>query len=100
MKHLLASFVVLLLLSGCSTAPQAPPPSSIKPIDQTVMVTVKMNLKADPVLASSKIDVKSENGLIVLRGNVATEEAKKKAEEIALKSAKVEKVGNHLEVKP
>ena len=99
MKRILACFAILALLSGCSTAPKDPPPSSIRAIDAAVINMVKMNLKTDPVLASCQIDVKGENGLLVLRGDVPTQEAREKAEEIALKSAKVEKVGNHLEVK-
>lgn len=101
MKALLASFVVLAALSGCAPSGSAstdPPPSSIKPIDQTVLATVKMNLKTDPDLAASNLDVKAENGLVVLRGTVPSQEARKRAEDIAKKSAKVEKVANHLEV--
>ena len=99
MKRLLASLAVLSFLFGCSTAPQEPPPRSIKAIDQSVIATVKMNLKTDPVLAGCNIDVKAENGLLVLRGFVPNQEARDKAEEIALKTPKIEKVGNHLEIK-
>jgi len=100
MKKLLVSLGLAFLMVGCSTAPKDPPPSSIKAIDQSVITAVKMNMKTDMVLAGCKIDVGAENGLIVLRGFVPTEEAKAKAEELALKGAKVEKVANHLEVSP
>lgn len=99
MKTLMALFVALLL-SGCAVAPQDPPPSSIKAIDQTVVATTQMNLKTDAELAASQIKVSAENNLLVLRGTVPSEDAKKRAEEIALKTARVEKVANHLEVSP
>ena len=99
MKTLLALFTLLLLL-GCGVAPQDPPPTSIKAIDQTVVATAQMNLKTDAELASSQIQVSAENNLLVLRGTVPSEDAKKRAEGIALKTARVEKVANHLEVSP
>lgn len=99
MKEILASFAVLAILLGAGCAgPKEPPPRSIKVLDDTVITAVKMNLKTDPVLASSKIDVAAENSLLVLRGTVPNEESKKKAEELARKVSKVENVANHLEV--
>lgn len=98
MKHMIAAVLLGLLFAGC--APQEPPPTSIKPIDQSVVVTVKMNLKTDAELAVADLDVKAENGLLVLRGKVTNEEAKKRAEDIAAKSAKVENVASHIEVVP
>ncbi len=97
MKKWLAFFVLLLLL-GCGVAPQDPPPSSIKAIDQTVVATAQLNLKTDAELAASQIQVSAENNLLVLRGTVPSQDAKKRAEEIAMKTARVEKVANHLEV--
>lgn len=92
-------WLLLLLAFGCAGgAPADPPPSSIKPIDQTVVATTQMNLKTDAELAASGLSVSAENGLLVLRGTVPSEEAKKRAEEIAKKSAGVDKVANHLEV--
>lgn len=99
MKEILAIFVVVsLLFSGCA-GPKEPPPRSIKVLDDTVVSAVKMNFKSDMVLAGCDIEVKAENDLLVLRGEVPTEDDKKKAEELALKAPKVEKVANHLEVK-
>ena len=93
----LATGLALSTLTGCA-GPKEPPPRSIKAIDQTVVATVRMNLKTDAELASSTIQVSAENELLVLRGSVPSEEARKKAEEIALKTPKVKKVANHLEV--
>lgn len=102
MKPLFASLVfsLALLLAGCSTEPKEPPISSIKPIDQSVVAAVKMNLKTDAELAASNLEVKAENELLILRGTVPSPEAKERAEAIALKSAGVGKVANHLEVSP
>ena len=93
----LATCLTLSILAGCA-GPKEPPPRSIKAIDQTVVATVRMNLKTDAELASSTIQVSAENELLVLRGSVPSEAAKQKAEEIALKTPRVEKVANHLEV--
>lgn len=93
----LATCLSFTILAGCA-GPKEPPPRSIKAIDQTVVATVRMNLKTDAELASSTIQVNAENDLLILRGSVPSEAARKKAEEIALKTPKVEKVANHLEV--
>jgi len=99
MKNLLLALATLaFFLSGCTPAPKEPPPRSIKAIDDSVVATVKMNLKTDPTLAASTIEVKAENELLVLQGQVPSQEAKDKAEELAKKAPKVEKVANHLEV--
>jgi osmotically-inducible protein OsmY len=100
LKSVIVSVFLAVAVLGCSTQPKDPPPSSIKAIDSTVVTTCKLNLKSDIELASSDIKVSAENDLLVLRGTVPSEEAKAKAEQIALKTARVEKVANHLEVKP
>ncbi len=97
MKRLIWLFL-LLVFACASGVPTDPPPNSIKPIDQSVVATTQMNLKTDPEIAASGLSVAAENGLLVLRGTVPSEEAKKRAEEIAKKSAGVDKVANHLEV--
>lgn len=99
MRRLLFGLMAAVILAGCA-GPKEPPPRSIKAIDQSVVATVKMNLKTDPTLASSSIQVMAENNLLVLRGTVPTQEAKDKAEQIALKTPKIDKIANHLEVKP
>lgn len=100
MRKILAALVTASLLLGAlgCAGPKEPPPRSIQTIDDSVISTVKLNLKTDADLAASNLQVSAENGLVVLRGNVPSEEAKVKAEEIAKKSARVDKVANHLEV--
>ena len=83
----------------CSCAgPADPPPTSIKVLDKSVATAVQLNLKSDVELATCSIKVSAENELLVLRGTVPSEEAKSRAEKLALKTSKVEKVANHLEV--
>jgi osmotically-inducible protein OsmY len=100
LKNIVLSAFLAVAILGCSTQPKDPPPRSIKAIDSTVITTCKMNLKTDVELASSDITVSAENDLLVLRGTVPSEEAKARAEKIAKKTPRVEKVANHLEVKP
>jgi osmotically-inducible protein OsmY len=57
-----------------------------------------MNLKTDPELAASGIKVKAENNLLILSGTVPSEDAKKRAEAIAKKTPRIEKIANHLVV--
>lgn len=98
MKKLFAASLLLFNLGCGAGAPAEPPPRSIQAIDQSMVATTQMNLKTDPELAASGITVMAENNLLVLRGTVPNEAAKKRAEELAKKTARVEKVANHLEV--
>lgn len=99
MRRSLTLFCLLLLSLACAAPPPPTPINSIKPLDAGVVAAVKMNLKTDAELAASDIKVAAENELLVLRGSVPSEEAKAKAEKIARKTDRVEKVANHLEVK-
>lgn len=99
MRALLCLLASLTL--GCTGGkPSEPPPRSIQAIDQSVVATTQMNLKTDVELAASGLTVAAENGLLVLRGTVPSDEAKARAEAIAKKSAGVDKVANHLDVAP
>jgi predicted small lipoprotein YifL len=98
MKRSLLSLLCLLCSLTACVGPQSVPPSSIKPIDQSVVATVQMNLKTDPELAASGITVAAENDLLVLRGTVPSEAAKARAESIAKKTPRITKIANHLEV--
>lgn len=96
MKHYLVVLFCYLCLAGC--APKEGPLNSIEPIDKSVVATVQMNLKTDAELAASSLTVSAENELLILRGTVPSEAAKKRAEEIAMKTPRITKVANHLEV--
>lgn len=90
-------FLVALATIGCA-GPTEPPPSSIKPIDQATVAAVDIQLKQDPILAGCVLKAKAQNDLLVLTGEVPTEESKKKAEELARTVRGVEKVANHITV--
>ncbi len=84
---------------GCS-GPQEPPPTSIKPIDQAKVSAAKINLQQDVEIGPCALQVSAQNDLLVLKGSVPSEAAKKRAEELVRKVGGIEKVANHLEVQP
>ena len=90
--------VALMLFIGCA-GPTEPPPSSIKPIDSATVAAVDVQLKQDPILAGCVLKAQAQNDMVVLTGEVPTEEAKQKAEQLAKTVHGVEKVANHITVK-
>lgn len=97
MRKLLLIFVALSAMVGCA-GPSEPPPSSIKPIDAATVAAVDVQLKQDPILAGCVLKAQAQNDMVVLTGEVPTEESKKKAEELARTVHGVEKVANHITV--
>lgn len=89
--------LVALAAVGCA-GPSEPPPSSIKPIDQATVAAVNVQLKQDPILAGCVLKAQAQNDLLILSGEVPTEESKKKAEQLARTVHGVEKVANHITV--
>jgi len=57
-----------------------------------------MNLKTDPILASCNLKCSAENDLLVINGEVPTEAAKQKAEDLAKRTQGITKVANHIKV--
>lgn len=95
------AFVIVALLGVLATAcagPSEPPPSSIHALDKTKLTAVEMNLKTDAELAGAGIQVSAQNDMVVLKGTVNSEDAKKRAEALALKVDGITKVANHLTV--
>lgn len=88
------------LFFGCSTAPQEPPPTSIKPLDQAKVTAAKLNLSNDAELAPLGIQLSAQNDLLVMNGSVPSDAAKKRAEDLVRRVEGIHKVANHLEVKP
>jgi osmotically-inducible protein OsmY len=64
------------------------------------VAAVEAILKGDPVLAGCVIKVSAQNDLLVLDGEVPTNDAKARAETMAGRVEGVKKIANHLEVKP
>lgn len=98
-KRIIILLLLALMVLGCSEEKSTePPPRSIQVLDDTVVASVKMNLKTDLELASADLEVDAENDLLILRGTVSSNEARERAEELAKKTPRVEKVANHIEV--
>jgi hypothetical protein len=87
-----------LLLFGC-TGPTEPPPTSIKPLDQAKVTAARLNLSNDPEIAPMGIQLSAQNELLVMKGSVPSEAAKKRAESLVRKVEGISHVANHLEVK-
>ena len=60
--------------------------------DTGITTNVKAKFLADDVVKSSQLEVATKNGIVTLTGNVDSEEAKKKALEIARSTAGVKNV--------
>jgi hyperosmotically inducible protein len=66
--------------------------------DSWITMKTKMALLADERVSSGDVSVKTQKGVIALHGKVASEEAKKAAEDIALKIEGAKTVTNRLVV--
>ena len=67
--------------------------------DEFIETKTLVNLdKKDPQLSQSHISVTSYNGIVLLTGQVATQELRQKASEVATDISKVRKVHNELAV--
>ena len=60
-------------------------------------LAIRQALDGDPEMAKQKVEVRTK---ILLRGTVASEEAKKRVEELARQAAKNAEVENHITVEP
>lgn len=68
--------------------------------DSLITLKTKLALLADEKVNSTDISVTTKAGVITLRGNVATDEAKQAAEADAMKVKGAKRVVNHLVVAP
>ena len=100
MRNSLAALALLGLLATACAGPSEPPPSSIPVLDKAEITAVEVNLKTDGELAGALIRVSATNDTVVLEGTVASEDAKARAQALALKVHGIHKVDNRLEVKP
>lgn len=102
--------IVALLLGGCATVIDS---TTSEPIsdnrgtrtagqfidDETAEVTIAVNLKkATPELKVSNINVKVYNGVVLIAGQVPSDEARQAAEKVATQHRGVKRVINQLEV--
>jgi hyperosmotically inducible periplasmic protein len=68
--------------------------------DATITARIKTALIAEPGLKGFAIDVDTSQNIVSLRGTVASDAARKKAEDIARETQGVKAVRNELTVKP
>jgi len=102
--------IVALLLGGCATVIDSTTSGPISDNrgtrtagqfidDETAEVTIAVNLKkATPELKVSNINVKVYNGVVLIAGQVPSDEARQAAEKVATQHRGVKRVINQLEV--
>lgn len=91
-KRLFLALVALLTLF-VTAAPAAKPVS-----DDFISDTVRSKLAADTIVKGGAIDVVVKDGVVTLRGTVAEERQKNKAEKIAKKVNGVKSVDNEIKI--
>lgn len=66
--------------------------------DRAIKTAVLTSLRADPVLQQFSFEAEVNSGKVILRGTVAREKMKEKAESLAARNKGVEEVLNEIEV--
>ena len=106
--HLPLLFGLLLALNGCVTMLDATSDGPIEPDpgkrtfgayldDQRLEAMIQVNLrKADPGLADAHVNVKSFNGVVLLTGEVSSNDLRQAAGETVRSISKVRQVHNEL----
>jgi osmotically-inducible protein OsmY len=107
---LILAMLVLGLLTGCATVIDS---TTSEPIsdsrggrtagqfidDESAEITIAVNLKkASPELKISNINVKVYNGVVLIAGQVPSEDARQIAEKVAMQHRGVVRVINQLEI--
>ncbi|MBN0987726.1 BON domain-containing protein [Amphritea pacifica] len=110
MKRIAILILAGLLSSGCSTVVSSFKEEPIKedPTDRTTgsfvddeLIEIKSNVnisKGSVELSSSHVNVTSFNGIVLLTGQVATEESRMEAEQIVSQVRKIRRIHNELTV--
>lgn len=92
LKRIFLPFVLLLTLFTAAGA-------ASKPVDDNfISDTIRQKLAADTVVKGGAIDVEVKDGAVTLRGSVAEEKQKNKAEKIAKKVSGVKSVSNEIKI--
>ena len=105
-KHIAIAALALALgatpfIAAADDAPKAPERSAGVVIDDAVITAkVKSSLLADSGTKGLKIDVDTKNGVVQLKGNVASSSERTLAQNLAAKIEGVKSVENKLAVKP
>jgi osmotically-inducible protein OsmY len=100
MRHLLRSVLVLTLLvavtAGCTAMTGKSAGTNVD--DAKITTMVKEKLAVEKISTLTKIDVDTNKGTVYLTGNVANEDLKAKATQIARQVDGVHEVVNNLKV--
>lgn len=73
---------------------------SLKARDMAIAAAIQISLASDVELVQNKLEIEVKRGHVILRGRVATEELKKRAEKYARETEDVVDVVNEIEVDP
>jgi len=100
MRNLVRTVLVLTLLvsvtAGCTTMTGKSAGANVD--DAMITATVKEKLAAEKISTLTKIDVDTNKGTVYLTGNVASEDLRVKATQIARQVNGVNEVVNNLKV--
>jgi osmotically-inducible protein OsmY len=103
-RHLIALLLITILTSGCSTAVPLTDDRGKRTLgtsidDVMVASRARSNIRSvNETLSKAHIDVTSFNGVVLLTGQVPSEEAKQEAEKAIDGVRNVRKIHNELEV--
>jgi osmotically-inducible protein OsmY len=97
MIKLLVTIVALCALNACVAMTGRTAGQNID--DLTITTEVKARLVADKISNFTRIDVDTVSGVVSLNGVVETEDARRRAEDIASLVGGVKKINNNLQVK-
>lgn len=93
--------LVALMGAGCSNpSGRGDNTASIRELDRTKETAIKIALKQDKELAGEDIKIQVVNLEATISGKVQNEEAKQRAEKIAMKVEGIKTVHNKLKVEP
>ena len=77
---LITSLISAIVLNGCENYAErthkswAPPPSTPVYDDSTIFARITSAVQSDPLLQGSQIDIKVNDGIVTLSGNVNSED--------------------------
>ena len=94
-------FVRCAVLSAMLAAPAAQGFAEKKPVtDDAIVDSVKRKLATDAIVKGGALDVDAHEGVVTLKGKVAAQKQKDKAEHLTRKIAGVKSVDNQIVVGP
>ncbi len=96
----IGSVVVLLLMTGCQTAPKDERSAGVALDDKHITANVQKSLEQEPTYKFNTVEVSTFDGMVQLSGFVDTEGQKTRAQEVAQNVGGVRVVVNGISLKP